>query len=68
MKDSPGVPVESHVDRLIREATERGEFDHLEGEGKPIRGAGTTDDEYWWLREWVKRNVSQDRDVDSKPE
>ncbi len=56
MKDSPGEPVEKHVDRLIREAMERGEFDDLPGKGKPIPGAGIKDDEYWWFRRWVKRN------------
>ncbi len=58
MKDAPGEPFESHVDRLLREAMERGDFDDLPGKGKPIPGAGTKDDEYWWLRKWVKRNFA----------
>ncbi|MEA1902472.1 MAG: DUF1992 domain-containing protein [Actinomycetota bacterium] len=49
-------PQETHVDRLIREAIEKGEFDDLPGEGKPLPGAGTHDDALWWVRGWVKRN------------
>jgi hypothetical protein len=44
------------VDGLIREAIESGELDDLAGVGKPIPGAGKPDDEYWWFRDWVKRN------------
>jgi hypothetical protein len=47
---------ETYVDRLIREAMERGEFDELPGAGKPIPGAGRPDDRWWWFRSWVKRN------------
>ena len=56
MKGSADEPFEAHVDRLIREAMERGDFDDLPGTGQPIPGAGTKDDEYWWLRKWIKRN------------
>lgn len=52
---------ESHVDRLIREATERGDFDDLPGTGRPIPGTGTKDDEMWWVRRWLKRNLSADK-------
>ncbi len=52
---------ESHVDRLIREAKERGDFDDLPGTGKPIPGAGIKDDEMWWVRRWLKRNLSADQ-------
>ena len=69
MKDSRGKPFEAHVDRLIREAMERGEFDDLPGVGKPIPGAGTKDDGYWWLREWVKRNLAKSEEsADSESE
>lgn len=47
---------ESLPERLIREAIEAGEFDDLPGEGKPLPGAGTADDELWWVRQWLKRN------------
>ena len=30
------MSIEKHIDKLISEAIARGEFDHLEGEGKPI--------------------------------
>lgn len=54
----PSTPdrFETHVDRLIREAMEDGEFDQLPGEGSPLPGAGTTDDELWWVRRWLARN------------
>ena len=35
---------------------ERGEFDDLPGTGVPLPGAGTVDDELWWVREWLARN------------
>lgn len=53
---------ESLPDRLIREAIERGEFDHPEGEGKPLPDAGTRDDELWWVRNWVRRNRVESSD------
>lgn len=46
----------SYADQLIREAMEAGEFDDLAGAGRPIPGAGTVDDEMWWVRAWLKRN------------
>lgn len=48
--------VESTADRIIREAMEEGDFDDLPGTGRPIPGAGTVDDEMWWVRSWLKRN------------
>src|SRR6478609_6862987 len=41
---------ESWVDRQVREAIERGEFDNLPGAGKPIRGLDGRQDENWWIR------------------
>jgi hypothetical protein len=46
---------ESAVDRQLREATERGEFDNLPGLGKPLPGHGSEYTEDWWVREWVAR-------------
>lgn len=46
---------ESSAERQIREAQERGEFDNLPGAGRPLPGHGGTDDENWWIREWVRR-------------
>lgn len=45
---------ESHIDRMIREATERGEFDNLPGAGKPLE-IPTTDDPDWWVKQWMQR-------------
>lgn len=59
-----GENPEQLAERLIEEAIEAGEFGDLPGAGKPIPGAGRVDDEYWWVREWVKRN----RDPDSESE
>lgn len=64
VKDSPGEPFETHIDRVIKEAVARGEFDDLPGAGKPIPGAGTKDDEGWWLRRWVKRNREESPTAD----
>ncbi|MFN8097229.1 MAG: DUF1992 domain-containing protein [Dermatophilaceae bacterium] len=40
---------ESHIERLIREATERGEFDNLPGAGRPL-ALGNPDDPDWWIK------------------
>ena len=51
----PGVGFQSWVERQIREATERGEFDNLPGAGKPLKHLGDTDDPLWWLRRYAER-------------
>ncbi|MBF6465231.1 DUF1992 domain-containing protein [Nocardia beijingensis] len=51
----PKQTFESWVDKQIREAAERGEFDNLPGTGKPIPGAGTAYDQDWWLRGYLRR-------------
>jgi hypothetical protein len=65
---------ETPIDRAIREATERGEFDSLSGAGKPLnlRRVGDPD---WWLKDLVEREqispdltVSLRREADSFPE
>lgn len=48
--------VRARAERIIRKAMEAGEFDDLPGTGKPIPGAGTVDDELWWVRSWLRRN------------
>ncbi len=50
-----GSEWESWVDRLVREAEQRGEFDDLPGQGKPIPGVGTGYDENWWLKGLLQR-------------
>jgi hypothetical protein len=46
---------ESSVDRQLREAQERGEFDNLPGMGKPLPDAGREYDEDWWVKDWLRR-------------
>jgi hypothetical protein len=43
------------VDLQVRRAIERGDFDNLPGEGKPIRGLGGTYDPDWWVKGLVDR-------------
>jgi len=49
------MPFESWVERQIREAQERGEFDNLPGAGKPLPGLTGDYDEMWWLRQLAER-------------
>lgn len=46
---------ESWIDRQIREATERGEFDNLRGTGEPIKGLSDRQDENWWIKGLIER-------------
>jgi len=46
----PGLGWETWIDRQIREATERGEFDDLPGAGEPIPDLGGPSDENWWVK------------------
>ena len=50
-----GMPYESWVERQIREATERGEFDNLPGSGRPLPGLNGRDDEDWWVKGFLER-------------
>ncbi|GAA3794626.1 DUF1992 domain-containing protein [Sphaerisporangium flaviroseum] len=55
----PGVSFETWIDRQIREAMERGEFDDLPGTGKPIPDLDKPYDELWWVKQKLRReNVS----------
>lgn len=49
-----GETWESFVDRQIREAHERGDFDHLPGKGKPLPRSERPNDELWWVRRKMK--------------
>lgn len=51
----PGVTWESWVDRQVREARERGEFDNLPGAGKPIADLDGQHDELWWVKQLLQR-------------
>jgi Domain of unknown function (DUF1992) len=46
---------ESSIDRQLREAAERGEFDNLPGAGKPLSDHGREYEEDWWVRDWLER-------------
>ena len=46
---------ESWIDRQIREAAERGEFDNLPGAGKPIPNRNELVDADWWIKQWIER-------------
>ncbi|WP_377272812.1 DUF1992 domain-containing protein [Peterkaempfera sp. SMS 1(5)a] len=51
----PGVSFETWVDRQIREAAERGEFDNLPGAGRPLAELAEPYDELWWVRQKMRR-------------
>jgi DnaJ homologue, subfamily C, member 28, conserved domain len=51
----PGIGFGTWVERQIREATERGEFDNLPGAGKPIADLDKPHDELWWVRQKLRR-------------
>jgi hypothetical protein len=52
----PGAPRhESVVDKQIRLAQARGDFDNLPGKGKPLSGAGDPPDELWWVKGYLRR-------------
>ena len=46
----PAAPFESWIERQIREAQERGVFDHLPGEGKPLPDLDEPYDPMWWVK------------------
>ncbi|NYE36606.1 hypothetical protein F4692_001739 [Nocardioides cavernae] len=45
----------SWVDLQVRQAMERGEFDDLPGQGKPISDLGVEHDPDWWVKKLVER-------------
>ena len=51
----PRVGFGTWVERQIREATERGEFDNLPGAGKPIADLDKPHDELWWVKGKLRR-------------
>jgi hypothetical protein len=46
---------ESSIDRQLREAAERGEFDNLPGLGKPLPDHGREYEDDWWVKDWLER-------------
>ncbi|AQT71641.1 MULTISPECIES: DnaJ family domain-containing protein [Streptomyces] len=51
----PGVDFESFVDRQIRQAAARGDFEELPGFGKPLASLDAPYDELWWIRDKMHR-------------
>ncbi len=51
----PGVSWETWIDRQIRQAQERGDFDDLPGRGKPIPDLDRPHDEMWWVNRLLAR-------------
>ncbi|MEU3843392.1 DUF1992 domain-containing protein [Streptomyces sp. NPDC028635] len=52
----PGVPFESWVDKQIRDAQARGDFDRLTGAGEPLPPEiESTYDELWWVKRKLHR-------------
>ncbi len=49
-----GETRESWIDRQIREAQERGDFDDLPGKGKPLPDLHGRRDDLWWVRRKLK--------------
>lgn len=49
----PGQRVESIAERKVREAIERGEFDDLDGQGKPLKLGDR--DPNWWVKGLLER-------------
>ncbi|TGN66692.1 DUF1992 domain-containing protein [Nocardioides eburneiflavus] len=43
------------VDLQVRQAMERGDFDDLPGQGKPIEDLGVEHDPDWWVKKLVER-------------
>ena len=50
---APGRRAESIAERKVREATERGEFDDLPGQGKPLNLGSREPD--WWIKGLLER-------------
>jgi DnaJ homologue, subfamily C, member 28, conserved domain len=49
------VRYESWVERQVREAIERGEFDNLPGAGQPIPDLNGRDEDNWWVKRFLER-------------
>ena len=50
-----GKSWESWIEELIHNAQEAGEFDNLEGAGKPIPGLNDPYDPDWWVKKLLRR-------------
>ena len=52
------------ADNLIRDAIERGEFDNLEGAGKPLPDVDEGYDPMWW----IKKKIAAERLTMKRPD
>ncbi len=52
---------ESLVERQIRQAAERGEFDNLRGSGRPIENLSTVYDPDWWAKRYIEKEKERHR-------
>ncbi len=52
----PGVSWETWIERQIREAMDRGDFEALPGAGRPIRDIDVRRSELHWLRDKLRRD------------
>lgn len=59
-----GPTHETWLEKALREAEERGEFDDLPGKGKPIPDLDRPYDPAWWARKFAHRERLRDRLVD----
>ena len=55
---------EDPVERQIREAMERGEFENLPGAGKPLHTADQGPG--WWIRRYLDRLRKLDAELDTE--
>ena len=51
----PAETWESFAERQIREAQEAGEFESLEGTGRPLADLDEPYDEFWWIKRKMRR-------------
>ncbi len=56
----PGMTFETWIDRQIREAQDRGAFDHLSGAGKPLPDLDRPRDPEWWTKSLMAREGISD--------
>lgn len=54
-RKKPGVRFESWIDRQVRSAAQRGEFDDLPGTGLPLPDLDRPHDEMWWVKRKLAR-------------
>jgi hypothetical protein len=50
-----GMSFETWIERQIRDAQDRGEFDGLKTHGKPLEGLDGPADDLWWVKSWLRR-------------